>query len=118
MWHTKQLILHGGIILLVGLLSGAPFGRAIARGKSEATVSAWRVAHTGNTMGGVLLFSLASIVPQLQLDASTLTLLVWAFVASGYGFAIALPLGALYGHRGLTFVHPFLNQAVVFGSTM
>lgn len=116
MWHTKQLILHGGIILLVGLLSGAPFGRAIVHGKSEATVRAWRVAHSGLAMGGVLLLALALVVPQLQLSASALAVLVWAFIASGYGFAVALPLGAHYGHRGLTSGPPFLNRVVYFGN--
>src|SRR5258706_5060804 len=116
MWHTKLLILHGGIILLAGLLSGIPFGRAIVRGKSEAVVRAWRIAHSGLTMGGILLLVVALIMPQLQLSASARAILVWAFVASGYGFAIALPLGAHYGHRGLTSDPPFLNQFVYSGN--
>jgi hypothetical protein len=55
-------------------------------------------------------------MPQLQLRRIGARLLVWAFVASGYGFAIALPLGAHYGHRGLTSAPPFLNQFVYFGN--
>src|SRR5687768_4129037 len=70
MWQTKQLILHGGVILLLGLLSGVPFGRAIVHVKSEAAVRAWRVAHSGLSMGGVLL--LALVMPQLQLGAPAL----------------------------------------------
>jgi hypothetical protein len=116
MWQTKQLILHGGVILLLGLLSGVPFGRAIVHVKSEAAVRAWRVAHSGLSMGGVLLLALALVVPQLQLGASALALLVWAFVASGYAFAVALPLGAHYGHRGLTCAPPFLNRVVYFAN--
>ena len=99
MWYTKQLILHGSIVLLVGLVSGAPFGSAVVNGKPEATVRAWRVAHSGIVMGGILLLVLALVVPQLQLGASATALLVWAFVASSYAFAIALPLGAHFGHR-------------------
>ena len=116
MWHTKQLIFHGSVILLVGLLCGAPFGRAIVRGMSEATVRAWRVAHVGLAIGGVLLLALAIVVPQLQLGASALAFLVWSFIASGYGFTVALPLGANYGHRGLTAAPPFLNRVVYFGN--
>ena len=33
MSQAKQLILHGAIILLAGLLCGAPFGSAIVRQK-------------------------------------------------------------------------------------
>ena len=112
MWHTNQLILHGGIVLLVGLLCGVPFGRAIVRGKPEATVRGWRVAHSGITMGGVLLLALSSVVPQLQVSIPARALLVWAFVASSYGFAVALPLGAHYGHRGLSSSPPFVNRIV------
>ncbi len=116
MWHTKQLILHGSIIFLVGLLSGYPFGRAIVHGKPEATVRGWRVAHSGITMGGVLLLALSSVVPQLEVTASARALLVWGFIASSYGFAVALPLGAHYGHRGLSSTPPFLNRIVFLGN--
>jgi len=45
-------------------------------------------------MGGILLLALAGIVAQLQLSAWALGLMVWSFVASSYGFAVVLPLGA------------------------
>jgi hypothetical protein len=44
--YTTQLIFHGAVILLVGLLCGAPLGSAVVRGKPEETVRAWRVAHS------------------------------------------------------------------------
>ena len=118
MWHTKQLIFHGGVILLVGLLCGAPLGSAVVRGKPEATIRAWRVAHSSLVMGGILLLALAGILGQLKLSAWALALLVWAFVASSYGFAIVLPLGAHYGHRGLAFQPPPLNRALFLGNTI
>ena len=94
MWLTKQLIFHGGVILVVGLLCGAPLGSAVVRGKPEETIRARRVAHSSLVMGGILLLALAGIVAQLQLSAWALGLMVWSFVASGYGFAVVLPLGA------------------------
>jgi hypothetical protein len=116
MWHAKQLILHGGVILLVGLLCGAPLGSAVVRAKSEATVRAWRVAHSSLVAGGALLLVLASVVTQLQLSTQALALLVWAFVASSYSFAVVLPLGAQYGQRGLTSAPPFLNRVIYVGN--
>ena len=118
MWHTKQLILHGGMILLAGLLCGAPLGSAVVRGKPEETIRAWRVAHSSLVMGGILLLAVAGIVAQLQLSAWALGLMVWAFVASSYGFAVVLPLGAHYGHRGLTSDPPLLNRVIYFGNTI
>ena len=113
---TRQLILHGGIILLAGLLCGAPFGSAVIRGKSEATVRAWRVAHSGIVMGGIMLLVIGLVLPHLQLGDSGRELLIVSFVASGYGFTIALPLGAQYGHRGLTSESPLVNRLVYAGN--
>ena len=116
MWHTKQLILHGSIVLLVGFLSGAGLGSAVVKGKSEATMRAWRVAHSGIVMGGVLLLALGPVVPHLRIGASALALLVWSFVASAYAFAVVLPVGAHYGYRGLSPAPPFLNRVVYAGN--
>jgi hypothetical protein len=69
-------------------------------------------------MGGILLLALAGIVAQLQLSAWALALLVWAFVASSYGFAVVLSLGAHYGHRGLTSQPPLLNRVIYLGNTI
>src|SRR5229473_1739381 len=98
MWHTKQLIFHGAVVLLVGLLCGAPMGRSIVRGRPESVVRAWRVAHSSLVLGGVLLLALGGVVTYLALSPPALALLVLAFIASSYAFAIVLPLGAHYGY--------------------
>jgi len=116
MWHTKQLIFHGAVILLVGLLCGAPLGSAAVRGKREETVRAWRVAHSSLVMGGILLLALAGVVSHLQLSAFALAFLVWAFIASSYGFAVVLPLAAHYGYRGLSSSPPLLNRVLYVGN--
>ncbi|MGH9818069.1 MAG: hypothetical protein ACRD6I_18555, partial [Candidatus Acidiferrales bacterium] len=66
----------------------------------------------------ILLLVVASIIAQLQLSAWALALMVWAFIAASYGFAVVLPLGAHYGHRGLKSEPPFLNRVVYFGNTI
>ena len=33
MWYTQQLILHGAVVLLIGLICGAPLGSAVVRAK-------------------------------------------------------------------------------------
>lgn len=115
MWHAKQLILHGAVILLVGFLCGAPLGSATARGKEEAA-RAWRVAHSSLISGGVLLLALAGVIAHLQLSTFALSLVVWAFVASSYVFAVVLPLAARYGHRGLTSAPPLMNRFIYVGN--
>jgi hypothetical protein len=116
MWHANQLVLHGSVILLAGLLCGAPLGSAVVRRKSEEAVRAWRVAHSSLVMGGVLLLALSSVVARLHLSAFTLALLVWAFVASSYVFAVVLPTAAYFGHRGLSSTPPPMNRVLYFGN--
>ena len=114
----KYLIFHGSVILLVGLLCGVPFGRAIVRGEPEARIRAWRVAHAGVVIGGVLLLALTAAVPQLRLNATAAVVLVWSFIASGYGFALALPLGAYSGYRGLKLEPPLVNRVIYLGNVV
>src|SRR5687767_6500851 len=116
MWYTKQLIFHGAVVLLIGLLCGAPLGSAVVRAKSEEAIRGWRVAHSSLVMGGILLLAVAGIAERLRLDAFAQHLLVWPLVISSYGFAVVLPLAAHYGHRGLTPARPFLNRAIYVGN--
>ncbi len=85
MSQAKYLLLHGGIILLAGLLCGIPLGRAIVRGSPDGSIRAWRVAHSGLSMGAVLLVAVAGVVSLVELSPMWNWVLVWSFVASGYG---------------------------------
>ena len=116
MSQAKYLLLHGAIILLAGLLCGIPLGGAIVSGSPDGSIRAWRVAHSGLSMGAVLLVAVAGVVSLVELSPMWTWVLVWSFVASGYGFAIALPLGAHFGHRGLTTAPPPLNRVIYLGN--
>jgi hypothetical protein len=118
MWQTKQLLLHGAVILLIGFACGAPMGRAIVRRRSEAVVRAWRVAHSGLVIGGIMLLALAGVTAHLKLAGWALSLMAIVFIASSYAFAVALPLGAHYGFRGLESRPPLLNRTVYLGNIL
>ncbi len=114
----RQLLLHGSIVLLVGLLSGAGFAEAITGAQGEHAERAWRVAHTGLSLGGALFIAVAMALPTLVLSERIASLLTWSLVASGYGFAVALPFGAAIGMRGLEPVGPASNLVVFIGNTI
>jgi hypothetical protein len=118
MWQTKQLILHGAVVLLIGFACGAPMGRSIVRGRPEAVVRAWRVAHSSLVAGGVMLLAVASVTAHLKLAGWALSLMTISFIASSYAFALALPLGAHYGFRGLEPQPPLLNKTVYLGNIL
>jgi hypothetical protein len=117
-WFQRQLLLHGSIVLMVGLLSGAGFAEAITGAQGEHAERAWRVAHTGLTLGGALFIAVAMALPMLVLSERVVSILTWSLVASGYGFAVALPLGAAIGMRGLEPVGPVSNLVVFIGNTI
>ncbi len=114
----RHLLLHGSIVLLIGLLSGAGFADAITGPQGEHAERAWRVAHSGLSLGGVLLIAIGAALPALLLSERLASLLIWSLVASAYGFAIALPYGAAVGMRGLEPVGPASNLIVFVGNTV
>ena len=111
-----HLTLHGGIVLLIGLLSGIPYGVAINQKTHEDIVRGWRVAHSGLSMGGTTMIAFSAVLSSLELDQLFSSILVWSTVISGYGFCIALPYGAWLGYRGLTIDEPVQNKVVYTGN--
>ena len=111
-----QLLLHGAIVLLVGLLTGIPYGKAITGKKGENVVRAWRVAHSGLSMGGTTMIAISAVISSLDFAPNIDSFLVWSFVISGYGFCLALPYKAWVGHRGLSVQEPTSNNIVYFGN--
>ena len=115
---SLQLLFHGAIVLLIGLLSGIPYGSAITKEQGEEAIRAWRVAHSGLTMGGTTIIAFAAIINQLDINAIALSILVWSLVISGYGFSIALPYGAWVGHRGLAVGKTIESNIVYLGNVV
>jgi hypothetical protein len=115
---SLQLLLHGAIVLLIGLLSGMPYGSAITQKKEEDVIRAWRVAHSGLSMGGTTMIAFAAAINQLEINGIALFILVWSSVISGYGFCIALPYGAWVGYRGLSIGKTIESKIVYLGNVL
>lgn len=113
---AMQLTLHGAIVLLIGLLTGIPYGHAITNKRDEDTIRGWRVAHFGLSMGGTTMIAFSAVLANLELNSIFSSVLVWSSVVSGYGFAIALPYGAWVGHRGLSLEGSNQNKIVYIGN--
>ena len=105
----RQVLLHGFVVILVGLLCGVPYGRAITHGWGEEAVRGWRIAHFSLVVGGMWLMVVAATVHLLALGRRGIATLVYSVVTSGYAFTIALVVGASGGVRGLDATGPTLN---------
>ncbi len=115
---SRHLLFHGVVVLLVGLLAGVPYGRAIVGGRSEAEVRGWRVAHGALCMGATTMLAVAAVLSALAVGSSLKWAVSAAFIASGYGFCLALPYGAAVGHRGLSAAVPLSNRLVFAGNLL
>jgi hypothetical protein len=102
--HTaeRHLVFHGSVVLLFGLLLGAPYARAIKRNAAAHIVNSWRVAHLSLPIGATLMFAVAAVLPSLAVPASVVWTIAAALIASAYGFCISTPLAAITGERGLS----------------
>jgi hypothetical protein len=99
---SRHLLFHAAIILLYGLLLGAPYARAIKRSAAAHIVNAWRVAHLSLPLGATLMFAIAMVLPGLTVGPSALWCIAVALIVSGYGFCVSTALAALTGQRGLS----------------
>jgi len=115
---SRQLVFHGAIVLVVGLLCGAPYGRAINRGAPVHVVHAWRVAHLSLPIGSILMFATAPLVSSFAVPVSVKWLIAIALIVSAYAFCLSLPLAALAGHRGLSWRGPPTAKLIFAGNSL
>lgn len=94
------IILHGVIILIIGLIGGFPYAEAIQ--KQPEKVESWRLFHSGSLMGGILLMVVGAIAPTLAFTHLSWKVVFNGLVISSYSFIAGKMLAALSGKRGLS----------------
>ncbi len=113
---SNQLIFHGAIVLLFGLVLGAPYARAIKRGAPAPIVNSWRVAHLSLPIGATLMFAIAAVLPALAVSVQVAWVIAIALIISSYAFCVSTPLAAITGERGLESDNVGLGQLVYLGN--
>jgi hypothetical protein len=115
---ARYLVFHGTIILLIGLLCGAPYGRAINGRAAAHIVHSWRVAHLSLPIGAILMFAVATLLASFTVVGQIKQLIANLLIVSGYSFSVALPLAATVGERGLSHRGSFKAKAVFAGNVL
>jgi len=115
---ARHLIFHAAIVLIIGLLCGMPYGRAINRKAAESVVQAWRLAHLALPIGATLMLAIAAVLTPLVVANSVKWAIALPLIVSSYGFCFSLPLAARVGHRGLTSQGPLAAKLVYFGNML
>lgn len=115
---ARTLVFHGTLVLLIGLLCGVPYGRAINAGAPAHRVSAWRLTHLSLPLGAILMFAVAPLLTPFAVAASLKQLMAGLLIVSGYAFCVALPLAAITGERGLSARGPFPARIVFLANML
>jgi hypothetical protein len=113
---SRHLIFHGTVVLLFGLLLGAPYARAIKNSAAAQIVNSWRVAHLSLPIGATLMLSVAALLPSLSVSSQVSWLIAVTLIISSYGFCVSTPLAAIVGHRGLSSRAAGLGKLVYLGN--
>ena len=113
---SRHLIFHGAVVLLFGLLLGAPYARAIKAGAAAHIVNSWRVAHLSLPIGATLMFAVAAVLPSLLVAIQIKWVIAVALIVSAYGFCVSTPLAAVTGQRGLSSGGVGLGKLVYLGN--
>ena len=114
--YARHLIFHAAIVLLFGLLLGAPYAKAIKRGAAAHVVNSWRVAHLSLPIGATLMLATAPLLASLAVAEAVKWTIVVTLVLSAYGFCVATPLAAITGERGLSSGGTGMGRLVYLGN--
>ena len=99
---SHHLAFHGTIVLLFALLLGVPYARAIKSNAPAQATNSWRVAHQSLSLGAVLMFSVAAVLPTVAKSQALAWSVALCFIVSSYAFCVATPLAAITEDRGLS----------------
>jgi hypothetical protein len=94
----RRLVLHGAIILLVGLLCGYP---SIVEEVSRSGRT-WTAAHSALLMLGVWLIASAAVLPLLELPRREGNALLLSLTGGAYSFTTAVVVQAATGVRAIS----------------
>ena len=108
---ARQLTFHGAVVTLVGLLAGIPYSM-VATERILGSERAWRFAHVGNILGGLILIAVAGVVDRLDLVPARRTLVAWSLVLGAYADAVGIVAAATFDVRGLTIGSSLANTIV------
>ncbi len=115
---ARHILFHGVVVLLVGLLTGVPYGKAILKNTNERLIEAWRIAHVSLPMGAILMLVIAVSISSLQVAMNLQWIIAILFILSGYAFVGSLTVGPLLGYRGISSKGPFAAKLVFSGNLL
>jgi len=104
-----QFALHGSIALLLGLIGGLFFARAIKTRHGEV---AWRVVHAGGCSAGAMLLAIAMPSQWVTLSRTLAIAMGAGFIKGSYLLCAGMYVAAIWDVRGIPGGGSLLNRVV------
>lgn len=104
-----QFALHGSIALMLGLIGGLFFARAIRLRRAEV---AWRVVHAGACSAGAMLLAIAVPSQWVALSGALKLTMAIGLVGGVYFLCAGMYIAAIWSARGIPGGGPALNRFV------
>ena len=106
-----QMVLHGMVVILLGLLAGFPFALVVT-GDLAGEVRAWRTVHVGGVLNGLVVLAVGAAGGSLALSERQQWWVAVSLIVAAYGNIVASVIGASFGVRGLVPTGPASNLVV------
>lgn len=109
-----QLVFHGLLLIVLGMLVGFAFHSAITENSGPDAERAWRVAHTSLVGLGALYLALAGVAHHVVLSRRAARFGIWSLLFAAYASILGFVVGPAIGARGLEPTGPPLH-IFIFG---
>jgi hypothetical protein len=128
LWPLQRtLIVHGGLVLMLGFVAGFGFLFYLLGAvelwpipgsidyQLPGSVKAWRMSHLEGVMNGLMLWLVAAALPVFRLPGTSATRVTYALLVTAWTFPVASLFDAFFDDsRGLRFDGPVTNLIPFF----
>lgn len=115
MQQQRQVLLHGLVILLLGLVAGIGFSVAATGDPASPAYGAWRFAHMEGLLNGLLVIATAAAWPVIYRAGAMLSAARWMLIVGCYANIIGPLLNALFVGKRLIEPETLLESVIVYG---
>lgn len=106
------LLLHGTIMMFIGLLAGVPLMIAINQSQGPFALHIWAVTHTSVTIVGVAFIAISGAFDHLVHGKLEASILVGSLLLCAWTFTPGLVIAGIFGVQGLKPQGPPANWIV------
>lgn len=99
--HMRMLVIHGVIVILIGLFYGFGYGAALVGDVLKSTQDAWKLAHMEGLLNGMLIIVIGVAYTLIKPPVLLERWIRYPLIFTAYANVLAPLLAIITGNRGL-----------------